>query len=115
MNRRNFFTHAIKAIAVVALYPLDKAFELTLKPSKKFTARLGEWNNYYSEGDPELMEAIENWKPYPVHHTADIYFDRELIPNLKSDPLAKAFEALTSRETIPMNMGMKREFFRYDR
>lgn len=114
MNRRSFLkwlgigvpAAAVAAVVVPALG--------TSVPEKDtvIEARLGEWNSYYSEGDPELMEAIENWKSYPVNHTATLRYDSDVVSTLKRED--SLFEALASRKRIPVNTGVDRKFFQYE-
>ena len=113
MDRRSFLRWlgiGVPAAAVAAVV----APKLT--EPKVVDARLGEWNNFYSEGDPELMEAIENWKTrpadYPEPAFKNIYFDREFMQSLKADTLAN-FEKIASRKKIPVYMDVKRNFFVY--
>jgi hypothetical protein len=112
MNRRSFLkwlgigvsTTTVAAVVVPALG--------TSEP-ETVSARLGEWNNYCFEGDPESMAAIENWKSHPYHHTATLpYYDEWHVESLKVD--ATSFAALAERRSIPVNAGVKREFFTYN-
>jgi hypothetical protein len=123
MNRRSFLKWLGIGVpaATVAAVVVPKLG--TSKP-KTVSARLGEWHNYYSEGDPELMAAIENWKSHPYYHTATLpdsnqnngystlLYDKELVANLRTDNFI--YESFTSRRLIPVNEGMNRQFFTYN-
>lgn len=112
MNRRAFlkwFGIGVPAAAVAAVVVPALG---TSAPEKVTEARLGEWNNYYSEGDPELMEAIENWKSYPVHHTATLAYDKDLVQSLKSE--RTMFAEFASGRKLPIAISVKRKVFQYD-
>lgn len=119
MNRRKFLQWlGIGVPAVVA------AAVVAPKVEKVVEAKLGEWNNFYSEGDPELMEAIENWhsysEVYPNLQTTftlkdqykSIYFDKEFMQSLRNQT---ALDAMAKRgEPMPIAAHVRRSFFRYD-
>ena len=107
MNRRSFLRWL--GIGVPAAAVVVPALGTTVPETA--SAKIGEWNNFYSEGDPELMEAIENWKSYPVHHMTTLLYDKEFVANLKVQNTV--FDAIASRRAIPVNVGVKREFFQY--
>lgn len=121
MNRRSFLKWlgigVPAAAAAVVVAP-------KLMEPKVVAARIGEWNSYYSEGDPELMEAIENWHNYSevypnlqttftLKHDASLYYDREMVQELKmtSDEVIKK---LSSRQKIPVNTRVDRKLFQYN-
>lgn len=119
MNRRAFLKWlgiGVPAAAVVAVVAPKVAQGESFKTME---ARLGDWHNYHSEGDPELMKAIENWKSYPEHAYVDIYnpsnkaiyFDKEFMKMLKDQD---ALDAMAKRgESMPIAAHVRREFFRY--
>lgn len=100
MNRRGFFARALGAVAAVVVYPLDKAFEAALKPSEEFIASIGEWSDRYSYSDPEIAKSL------------GICYDKEFMQTLKHE--IDSLATITSRRSIPVNAGVKREFFRYE-
>lgn len=101
MNRRSF----LKWLGI----GVPAAVAAAVAAPKVIEARLGEWNNYYSEGDPELMEAIEVWRK----NDGSLYYDRDIVSTLKVES-NDLFEKIASRRMIPINAGMKREFFTYN-
>lgn len=128
MNRRAFLKWlgiGVPAIAVVAVVAPKiaestpewaKGWKVTdLVTKSPYTeARLGEWNNYYSEGDPELMKAIEQWKPNHEYNVGDnIYYDKEFMKSFKIERLDQ-FNKLASGKNVPIYMDVKRNFFVYN-
>lgn len=112
MNRRaflKFFGIGVPA-AAVAVVVAPKLME-----SKTVEAKLGEWNNYYSEGDPELMESICLWRGQngETHPVTEIYYDREMIQRLKFEN-RELFIKLASRNDLHIGAPVSREFFQYN-
>ena len=102
MNRRRFLSllgiGAPAALALPAVLPAVAAETLT------------------------AMDWLRKWKSYPWHHATTlkvpehlkqsmVYFDKDLVPILKHDPLAEAF---MSRNPIKFDTGVRRQFFQYE-
>ena len=113
MNRRKFlqwFGIGLPAAAVAAVVAPKLLTKVPQGESyKEFSARLGEWHNFYHEGDPEITEAIETWKPHPYH----LYFDPELVAAMKRENNA-LYTSLASRNALHVRTPVKRQFFTYN-
>lgn len=112
MNRRSFLKWLGIGVPAAAVASVVVPALGTSVP-EKVSAKLGEWNNYFSEGEFETLNAIENWKSYPVHHTATLYYDKDLVQTLKAEN-TKFLDLIASNKKIPMNMGAPRKFFQYN-
>lgn len=112
MNRRKFLQFlgiGVPAAAVVAV--------MAPKAEKVIAAKLGEWSSYYSEGEFETLNAIENWKTeqhatVTLDKNSRIYFDREMLDNLKRENHDLYMSALS--RNIHVGSPVPREFFTYN-